>query len=466
MLLTISSAHERAADLSYLLHKHPDRLQSVDLSVGVAHIFYPEFGPDRSTIALLLDVNPIDLVRGAGMRSGNTFSLRQYVNDRPYVASSLMSVAMAKAFSTAMNGRCKDRPELVDTALPFEVTVSVLPAPRGGERLIREVFEPLGYTVSLERHALDSTFPEWGESKYYTLRLSGLTELKSLLSHLYVLIPALDNDKHYFVSRNEVDKLLDKGKGWLEDHPAREHIVRRYLLNLRGLANHAIARLEEGDAEEENQEEAEKAAEKKAYYTLHQQRLEVVLEKLVECGAQSVVDLGCGEGKLIRMLLKKGQFRKITGMDVSFAELRKARQRLHWDKLAPKQKERLDLFQGSLVYKDARLAGFDAAAIVEVIEHLDEYRLRAFEQVVFRAARPRHIVLTTPNVEYNVLYETLEAGKFRHTDHRFEWTRKQFQDWATAVAETHGYEVAFYPIGEVHADYGAPSQMAHFSYDD
>lgn len=462
MLLTITTTHQNALDLGFLLHKHPDKLQTVDLAIGKAHIFYPESSQEKTTVALLLDIDAIDMVRGSRNLAGKGFSLGQYVNDRPYVASSFMSVAIAKAFSTAMNGKCNAKPELVDIEMPFEVKISVLRTPKGSSSLIKNMFEPLGYTIDIQRHLLDEQFPNWGESQYYTVILSNQIKLKDLLSHLYVLIPALDNDKHYFVSHNEIDKLLDKGKGWLEYHPEKERIISRYLVNLHSLSREATERLnEESDIEIED-ELPKETKEKKE--TLHQQRLKLVLEKLKVSGAETVIDLGCGEGKLIRMLLKEKQFKQITGMDISYSELAKCKERLHWDDMAPKQKERVDLFQGSLTYKDKRLSGFDAAAIVEVIEHMDENRLKSFERVIFEFAKPKTVIVTTPNGEYNVMFETLEAGTMRHTDHRFEWTRQEFEHWATQVAKQHHYNVCFLPIGEVDEKVGAPSQMAIFEY--
>ena len=464
MLLTITTTHSPATDLGFLLHKHPEKFQSVDLSIGKAHIFYPERSPDRSTAALLLDIDPIDMVRGGRNRSGAAFSLGQYVNDRPYVASSFMSVALSKAFSTAMNGKCTNKPELVDTKMPFQVKLSVLPAPKGGEVLIRKLFEPLGYRVELERHILDEQFNHWGESKYFTVELSHSITLKELLSHLYVLIPALDNDKHYFVSQNEIDKLLEKGKGWLEDHPEKEQITRRYLINLGSLTRQALERLNEGEENVVETESVENPEAQQRKETLHQKRLTAVLEQLKKSGAESVLDLGCGEGKLLRMLLKEKQFTRIAGMDVAYDELLKAKERMHWEEMAPKQKERISLFQGALTYKDKRLEGYDAAAIVEVIEHLDENRLQAFERVVFECAQPKIVILTTPNAEYNALFENMEAGGMRHSDHRFEWTRKEFEAWAEKIAKAYNYNVAFLPLGEVEDKVGAPSQMGIFSY--
>ncbi len=463
MLLTITTTYKNATDLGFLLHKHPDKLQTIDLAVGKAHIFYPESSEAKTTVALLLDIDAIDMVRGVRNLSGKGFSLGQYVNDRPYVASSFMSVALSKAFSTAMNGKCKNKPDLVDVEMPFEVKIAVLPAPKGGERLIRKLFEPLGYHLNVERHQLDEKFTKWGESKYYTVTLTNTVKLQDLLSHLYVLIPALDNDKHYFVSQNEIDKLLEKGKGWLENHPEKEQITKRYLINLNSLSRQALERLNEGlETEDSDNEISQEVKERKK--TLHQQRLKLVLEKLKESGAKKVIDLGCGEGKLIRMMLKEKQFQNITGMDISYSELTKCKERLHWDEMAPRQKERIDLFQGALTYKDKRFEGFDAAAIVEVIEHMDENRLKSFERVVFEFAKPKNVILTTPNGEYNVMYENLDAGTMRHTDHRFEWTRQEFENWANQVAENNNYTVQFSPIGEEDEKVGAPSQMAIFEY--
>ncbi len=461
MLLTITTTYKPATDLGFLLHKHPDKFQSVDLSMGKAHVFYPESSEDKTTVALLLDIDPIDMVRGTRNLAGKGFALAQYVNDRPYVASSFMSVAISKAFSTAMNGTCKAKPELVETKIPLKAKISVLPAPKGGETLIKKIFEPLGYQINLEQHILDTQFKDWGNSKYFTLELSQTITLKELLSHLYVLIPALDNDKHYFINQNEIDKLLEKGKNWLSIHPEKEQITKRYLRNLKSFSRQALELLNEEEKiiDIETTEDTEAT---KHRQNLNQQRLQLVLEQLKKSGAETVIDLGCGEGKLLRMLLKEKQFTKITGLDVSEGELSKAKDRLYWDELAPKQKERIQLFQGALTYKDKRLEGYDAAAIIEVIEHLEENRLPALERVVFEFAQPKTIILTTPNSEYNVLFTNMKTDALRHHDHRFEWTRAKFESWAKDVAARNNYQVEFLPVGEVVENIGAPTQMAVF----
>ena len=480
MLLTITAEGENAAALSFLLHKHPDKLQQVELSVGAAYIFYPECEKEKVTAALLLDIDPIGMVRNAKNFAGKDFLLGQYVNDRPYVASSFMSSAISKAFSSAMNGSCKEHPEFIDMPLALTAKISVLPAPRGGELLIKRLFEPLGYTVEAERHLLDTQFSEWGYGKYFTLTLKNTLPLKDLLSHLYVLIPVLDNEKHYFITQNEVEKLLQKGKGWLEQHPEREIIVSRYLINLKSLVRSAfevLQAVEDGiipDTDNEaEQDELTKIEDTAAAHTqlqkvkkerLHDIRLKLVAEKLKQSGAASVIDLGCGDGKLLRLLLKEKQFTRIAGTDVSYSELEKSQDKLHWNEMPEKQRERLSLFQSSLTYRDKRFSGFDAAAVVEVIEHLDPNRLPALEKSLFTYAKPQTIVLTTPNREYNVRYENLSAGKVRHSDHRFEWTRSEFEAWAERVARENNYTVAFFPVGEEEENIGAPSQMAVFTY--
>jgi 3' terminal RNA ribose 2'-O-methyltransferase Hen1 len=465
MLLTITNTHAPATDLGYLLHKSPYRAQSFPLSFGRAHVFYTEASNEKCTVALLLDVDPVGLVRNRRGPSGEGRTLAQYVNDRPYVASSFLSVAIARVFGSAMSGRTKSHEELAETALPLRAKISVLPA-RGGEGFLRRLFEPLGYEVAARQHALDEKFPEWGESPYFTVELSSHVRLRDLLTHLYVLVPVLDNEKHYWVGDEEVEKLLHRGEGWLAAHPEREAIAHRYLKYRGSLANEALARLTaeetpDPDAEEEAHDTEEERVERPL--SLNERRLAAVLAALKAAEAKRVIDLGCGEGRLLKALLEERSFTEIVGMDVSHRALEMAANRLRLERLPAKMRERLKLIQGSLTYRDKRLEGFDAATVVEVIEHLDEARLSAFERVLFEFARPETVVLTTPNVEYNVMFEGLPAGSFRHKDHRFEWTRAEFRAWAEAVSERYGYKVRFLPVGDEDADCGAPTQMGVFT---
>jgi 3' terminal RNA ribose 2'-O-methyltransferase Hen1 len=465
MILTVSTTHKPATDLGYLLHKNPDRHHSSDLPFGTAHVLYPEASEDRCSMSLLVDIDPVGLVRNSRGPRGNDFSLSQYVNDRPFATSSFMSVALAKVFSTAMSGRSKERPELAEQEIPLEVSLPVVPS-RGGETVLRRLFEPLGYDVQATALPLDTNFPAWGDSRYLSVRLKGMQKVKDLLEHLYVLLPVLDDDKHYWVGNDEVEKLLRRGGAWLSSHPERELIANRYLRHDATLTREAVSRLQEDDVEDpeqlaETQDAEEEVVERPL--SLNEQRLAAVSDAIVASGARRVLDLGCGQGKLTRALLKLSSIDHVVGMDVSHRSLEIAARRLHLDTMTPRQRERVELLQGSLTYRDRRLEGFDVAAIIEVIEHLDASRLDSFERVVFAHAHPTHIVITTPNLEYNVRFETLPAGTLRHRDHRFEWTRAEFASWSNGVALRHGYEVRFSPIGPVDDEVGAPTQMAVFS---
>ena len=465
MLLSITNLQPPATDLGYHLHKNPARIQSFGLAFGQAHVFYPEAGHDRCTAALLLDVDPVGLVRGPGGPAWEGRALEQYVNDRPYVASSFLSVAMASVFGSALGGRSRERPELAESKLPLEAKITVVPC-RGGEGVLRRLFEPLGYTVTAEGHPLDETFPEWGASRYFTVGLAATTRLRDLLAHLYVLIPVLDDDKHYWVGEDEVAKLLRQGAGWLAGHPERALITDRYLRHRRRLTRAALARLmEETEPDPEGADEARitEEAQIEERISLNQQRLGAVVAALRNSGARRVLDLGCGEGRLLQALLEEKAFEEIVGVEVSHRALEIAQDRLRLDRLPPRQRERIKLIQGALTYRDKRLHGYDAAAVVEVVEHFDPPRLSAFERVLFECAQPGTVVLTTPNVEYNVRFEQLAAGRFRHRDHRFEWTRAEFQAWAQGAADHFGYSVRFLPVGREDPEVGAPTQMGVFT---
>ncbi|HEX6808606.1 MAG TPA: 3' terminal RNA ribose 2'-O-methyltransferase Hen1 [Gemmatimonadaceae bacterium] len=468
MLLTISTTHNPATDLGYLLHKNPARVQSFDLTFGRGHVFYPEASAERCTAALLLDIDAVHLVRGR-QHGGDSGPLGQYVNDRPYVASSFLSVAISSVFRSAMGGRSTERAELANTPIPIEARIAVVRC-RGGEPFLRRLLEPLGYTVTVEHHELVGPLPNIRTAVYFTVTLAGTKRVAEVLSHLYVLIPVLDDEKHYWVGDDEVEKLLRVGEGWLAAHPEREMIAQRYLKHRHSLVRDAIARLiaDDDSADDETAPAARDAEEAglERPISLHEQRLTAVLAALRTSGATSVVDFGCGEGKLLRLLLDDTQFTRIVGMDVSHRALEAAADRMRLERMPEKRRARIELLHGSLTYRDARLAGFDGAAVVEVIEHLDAPRLSAFERVVFQFARPRTIVLTTPNAEYNVRWPTLPAGRFRHRDHRFEWTRAQFQEWSASVGERFGYDAVFEAVGPVDPEVGPPTQMVVFTRQD
>ena len=463
MLLTISTTHETATDLGFLLHKNPERHHRAELSFGTAHAFYPEASSARCTVAVLVEVDPVDLVRNRKGPTGGESSLGQYVNDRPYAASSHLSAALNKLFGTALSGRCKERPELVDVSMPFEVWLPTLPV-RGDADLLERLFEPLGYEVSSTPIPLDTTIPEWGSSRYCDVRLAATKRLRDLLEQLLVLIPVLDDTKHYWVGPDEIDRLLRRGGEWLAGHPERELIAKRYLRHDRALTSQALERLLDVEDIEEIEganDNAEDAVERTI--SLNDQRIAAVVGAIRNSGARRVLDLGCGSAKVVRALLADTNADTVVGVDVSYRSLEAGARRLHLDTMTPRQRERVELLHGSLTYRDRRLEGFDAAVIVEVIEHLDPSRLESFERVVFAHTAPKVVVVTTPNVEYNVCFDGLAPGTMRHADHRFEWTRSEFARWANGVAERRGYGVTFSGIGPDDPEVGSPTQMAVFS---
>ncbi|WP_246486184.1 3' terminal RNA ribose 2'-O-methyltransferase Hen1 [Kribbella qitaiheensis] len=482
-----------ATDLGFLLHKNPARPQSLEVAGGTAHVFYPEATEERCTIAVLLEVDPIALVRSGKGRPAVGFTLGQYVNDRPYAASSLLAVAVGKLFRTAMIGRCDARPELTARPITLDIRVPALPC-RGGAAMAERLFGPLGWSVDARPVPLDPEIPSWGDSRYVDLRLHGELRLADALHHLYVLLPVLDDAKHYWVGSDEVDKLVRAGDGWLGTHPDRELISNRYLAHRKRLTDSALEALDrlievdgeevesaqdepfaevgddspagpaqgEGGAKAVDASSPEPAAEVEKPVSLAVQRRTAVVELLRELGARRVADLGCGEGVLVAQLLKDSSFSEVVATDVSARALTYAERRLHVDEMSDRKRERLRLFQSSVTYADARLTGLDAAVLMEVIEHVDPPRLPALAYAVFGSARPGNVVVTTPNSEHNVRFETLPAGAFRHPDHRFEWTRAEFREWADSVCRSYGYEVSFRPVGPDDPEVGPPTQLALF----
>ncbi|MEV7181756.1 3' terminal RNA ribose 2'-O-methyltransferase Hen1 [Kitasatospora sp. NPDC093679] len=510
---TTATADRPATDLGFLLHKHPEKVQRFSTSHGVAHVFYPEATEQRCTAALLLDIDPVALVRqgrGRGRSGSPDLALAQYVNDRPYAASSLLAVALRTVFRSAMKGVCEKLPGRAELVMPLRIDLPAVPATGGGEgggpAMVRRLFEPLGWQVDAVAVPLDETFPEWGESRYVRVALTGELRLADALQHLYVLLPVLDGAKHYWVAPDEVDKLLAAGEGWLADHPelaviTRRYLARRWSLTRLAMERLALARLAEADDSEAEELDnavdddtpaddpaaeapgtdaagtdasagtgastgfAPTAAEPDAGdrpVPLAVQRRAAILAALAETGAARVLDLGCGQGELVGELLKDARVTEVLGVDVSSRALAAAGRKLRLDRMSERQAARVRLVQGALTYTDARLKGYDAAVLSEVIEHLDLPRLPALEYAVFGAARPQAVVVTTPNVEYNVRWETLPAGHVRHSDHRFEWSRAEFAAWAERVAGTYGYTVALRPVGPFDEEVGAPTQLALF----
>ncbi len=455
MLLTVT--YEPAPDagvdatvLGYLVHKHPARVHTFSAPVGDIHVFYPEATPERCTVAVLVEVDPIALVRNKRFR-GDAGALDHYINDRPFVASSMLAVALGAVFRTAMTGRSDSYPELAAAPLPLRIDIPVVSTRGTDSDLVRRLFEPCGWRVDEVRIPLDPDHEHWGGSRYSSVTLTGEVRLADALRQLYVLLPVLDDAKHYWVGDDEVAKLERAGEGWLAAHPERALITRRYLLHQRALLAQSGATDADTDAPVET--------------PLRVLRAEAVLAALHDVHAHRVVDMGCGHGALLARLAKDRTFTAITGVDVSARSLEAAARVLKLEAASDAERERLTLLHGSVVYRDDRLSGYDAMVLMEVIEHVDPSRLEALEDAVFAGAHPASVIVTTPNAEYNARYPALAAGAFRHDDHRFEWTRDEFRAWADGVAGRHGYTVEYRDVGRADPEapaVGPPTQLALF----
>ena len=467
MLLTISTQHRPATDLGYLLHEHPARYQSFDLSFGAAHVFFPEASESRCTAALLLDVDPIGITRLQRSSAEEGETLEHFVNDRLYVTSTFMSIAISHIFGDTLSGKCSERPLLVDEPIPLKARLAAVHC-RGGKRLLHRLFVPLGYELKVHRHLLDETIPDWGLSDYYTVELEGEFRLREMLSHLCALLPVLDDNKYTWVGDSEIRKLEACGRRWLKTHPEYNEITFRYRRQPQTLSRNALLRLAADDNADPDGVMAKNAASEKRFeesIDLENKRFGRVIEILRHYGVRRIVDLGCGRGGLLMGLLQDRRFEQIIGLDVSQWALSEARTYLRLDELAPRQRSRIELIQGALSYRDRRIEGLDAATVLGVIEHLDPIRLATFERVVFEFARPRLVVVTTPNSGYNVNFrKPLERG-VRNLDHRFEWSRQEFKAWAEKVGKRFNYRVEIQGIGPQDEHIGAPTQLGVFVYE-
>ncbi|WP_367392315.1 3' terminal RNA ribose 2'-O-methyltransferase Hen1 [Lewinella sp. LCG006] len=465
MLLNLTVKGPEATRLGYLLGKHPDKYQTKELSFGLAHVFFPEAKTTSCTATLLLDIDTTQEMRHSrrdhfGRNANTKAGLDQYVNDRGYVTSSLFTTAISKVYSSALNGTCKFAPQLIEQPWDIEVELAAV-CVRGDAALLHRLFAPLGYACDYEQVLLDENFPDWGTSPYYHLRLRTQKTVQQVLQHLYILLPVLDNQKHYYFKEDELSKLLSKASDWLDSHPESSLITRRYFGYKSSYLKAAQKALQ---APSEEMEKAATNAEEEEPLTLHQVRHERVTEILLEKRAKTILDLGCSSGKLLQRLQQEDSFTRLTGADVAAEALQVAARRLHLDHRQKQTPDpRTELIQAALTYEDDRFKDYDAALLVEVIEHLEPERLPALEEVVFGAAQPGLVIVTTPNVEYNALFPNLPAGAFRHADHRFEWDRKTFCNWAEQTAQQYGYHFEFHNLGEEHPVHGAPSQMAVFS---
>ncbi|MBD0021280.1 3' terminal RNA ribose 2'-O-methyltransferase Hen1 [Gordonia pseudamarae] len=430
-----------ATDLGFLLHKHPDRVQTFATTQGTATVFYSEATAQRCRVVLHVD--------GAGVRPDKSSGVSPYVNALADEASSRFVVALGKVFGDTIAGRAVTRPDLVSHV--WEVTITIAAVPLRSASSPADLFGPIGWDVGVARQPL-SPVP-WGDSAHGTITLRGRSTLRDALRQLAVLLPVLADDKHYFVDDDEVDKLDRLGDGWLGDHPRRGEIVRGYLKRIRPLTERAALRF--GDAADPGAAAADDDRSRPYREPLARQRRNAVTELVLRSGARSVLDVGCGEGKLLAGLVSDGFAGRLAGVDVSVTELNRASARLA-------RLREVAVWQSSLMYTDPRCRGFDAVVLMEVIEHIDTDRLAVAEYSVFDAMAPRTVVVTTPNREHNIVFG-LADGELRHRDHRFEFTRDEFAGWAAGVAERYRYAVELGGVGDDDPKVGPPTQTAVFT---
>lgn len=459
MLLTLSTTYRPATDLGFLLGRNTERCHTFPLPFGQAHVFYPEANEARCTAALLLEFDPVRFVRDTRNRAYDAGTLSSFVNDRPYVASSLMSIAMARAFAPGMAGDSRDRPKLVDTPIDLEATIAVLRC-REGAPLLTRIFEPLGYQVEVKRLPFEDAARAWGESPYCSVTLRGKAKLKDLVTQLYMLLPVIDDDDTYDVGDEKLAKLVERREGFLRTHPERERIARRYARPPHRWVEHPVARLVSADTDDlaADDDDAEREARAKEPADLEKARTAAVMSALRDAGARRVVDLACGTGALLKALLPEPRFRQVIGVDASHRALEIARERLALDKLSPESRDRVTLVHGAPLYKDARFVGVDAICLVDLLDVLDRAKIPTLERVVFEHARPTVVVATASNADHPAF-----AGLPPRSPRGQRFTRAELEAWAAEVGARFGYEVRFVPIGSKHEQHGAPSNMAVWS---
>lgn len=459
MLIAITVTGKDAKSLSYILGKHPDHVFIREFSAGNMTVSFPEYSDERATAALLIQVDTIGMVRGEW--KGVSAS---YIDPRPYVSSSLTSVALKEAYRSSFTTKSKEPAvaAMMERELPISVEFSSLWC-KIGEEGIRTLFEPLGYSVACRELPFASDWLEGERSALFNATLTGKQTIAALLNHLYVLLPVIGKGKHYFVEEAEVAKLLQHGAGWLENHPAKERIVSRYLVHRRSLIEEALEQLA-GEESDDPAEENARESEFERPIRLQEERLQTAMAvlKTLDPPPLRIGDLGCGTGDFMRIIMDERMPAEVVGMDVSSRSIQIAEKKLRIATRPEWQRPKVSLLHGSLVYTDLRLKELDTLVLLEVIEHVDPPKLPIIEHNIFEYLKPCHVMISTPNKEYNPLFPNMEKDRFRHDDHRFEWTREEFRRWTSAIIEKYPYTVEIYPVGKQDEQAGPPTQMAVF----
>ncbi|GAF20898.1 HEN1 C-terminal domain [Bacillus sp. JCM 19047] len=440
MQLTIKARGEHVDVLSHLLAKNPYRLYERDVNGHLVRLFFSHFSADFVETTIFVTPDPIELSRN----SARAFDITSYINDREFAVSSIFCTFLRSALGTALNGKPKD-PYLpwVDHPFSFEFSFGPL-ASATSLSLLKRLFEPIGFSVSTVFAEQKAPLSIKDRSSAQMITLKGRTTLQKGIRQLFVLIPVLDDYKHYFIDEKEVDKMKRYGEGWLENHPERAYIYEK-ALRFKAIYEHT------------QQKDVQPV--KETMIRLNDKRYETIIQKVSDLHQKaSVVDLGSGEGKLtVKLGYVKG-IKELLAVEPSEMAMTRALRQF------TKRTKELEFLQptplrSSLFYYDNRLQNKDVIILCEVIEHIEEFRLPKMMKMILSDYRPQTLFISTPNYEYNQLYNLGEG--YRHPDHRFEWTRDQFQTWCQAV-NTGFYNLEFTGIGEEHRQFGHPTQLCHF----
>ncbi|TDQ36236.1 3' terminal RNA ribose 2'-O-methyltransferase Hen1 [Aureibacillus halotolerans] len=436
MQLTIKATGSDVSALSYLLAKNPANLYERKVKEHFVRFFFGTFSDTFVEATIFVTPDPLALVTHK-----NSYDITHYINDREFVASSIFCSLCKSALATALNGLPNTAyANYVDMTFPLTFTVGPIASGLSDEH-VELLFKPLGYDVTFQYQSSESDV-EKGSARMLTIQ--GLTTLQAGLRQLFVLLPVLDDYKHYYIDEKEMEKLERYGEGWLDEHPEKALIYRRAL------------RFKELYAPLQNDEETQEKTPKRS---LNHQRYEAIASTIATFPNRArVIDLGAGEGKLLERLRLIPGIEELLAVEPSQAMLLRAMKAIE---VSTEDGIKPTLLQGSLFYYDHRLLDSDVIVLCEVIEHIDEERLPACMAMILDEYRPGALIITTPNKEYNQLYDMPEER--RHHDHRFEWTRDQFTDWCYKINEGQSYDLTFSGIGDDNEIYGQPTQMCVFT---
>lgn len=441
MLFKITTKNRDPNDLSFLLHKHHAKIHNVETRHGQAIVFFSEKSYDVTSCCVTMEIDSIGLTKRFDHGNGQ-IGLDAYVNDSPYSYSQIMNSAVRKVFGTTLTGVCKMKPELSSLEIDFEILLTPVRVP--SKDLVVNLFEPLGYDITMSDHSKYSKNVDFGLNPYVSIKLKKKGVLSLILSHINVLLGAIDTRRVNEINDDEIESLVNRSISWINEHPKKEFLLQRLLKKKKHVL---AAKLMLDPNSEETKAEGEFAPRRR----LNDDRHDKIVEIVKSLKPKKLLDLGCGEGNFLKKIANE-DIEKITGVD-SFIEV------LRWAKRKTEGYKNINLVQSGLTYHDKRLQGYDTATLIEVIEHNDHERLKLIIDNIFGHMSLDNIIISTPNIEYNVIYNVIG---FRHNDHRFEMTRKEFNDWAENIGLTYKYFVSFDGAGEVSSDHGQPTQIAIF----